>query len=189
MYVLPVVDGLVRFFGIVRNAVSQVDGQLADIAESSLIADLIHSSKAYDLCGGVLHQVDPGNGMWAGLTTGFNKTGIQDFNANFLDALVADYGGLADHEEGGDSGCLIRAMGSPDVGNGTKEGFQELAEGEEVGDELEDGVEEELLCSSVGEEREKVHHGLGVGFEERCHSAVFLRVGRDTPIPGSAPVC
>lgn len=75
-------------------------------------------------------------------------------------------------------------MRAPDVDHGFQEGFQELAEGEEVGYEGDCGVEEELLRCGVGERWEEVEERGRVGFEEGGEGAVFFVFGVDTDFAG-----
>jgi len=54
--VLPVVDCFVGVFRGVRDAGSEVDGQLTDVGEAGRVADV--GVEAPEFGGGVLHQVD-----------------------------------------------------------------------------------------------------------------------------------
>lgn len=73
-------------------------------------------------------------------------------------------------------------MRAPDIDDGLQEGLEEFAEGEEVWDERDGGVEKEPLGRGVGEGREKVEERRGVRFEERGEGTVFLGLSRDADL-------
>lgn len=177
VYVLPVVDSFVGLLGVVGDALTKVDSELTDVSETSLVSNFVKSGESGNLGGGVLHEVDSLDGVGGSLSAGLHQSSVKSLQGSLLDSLISDNGGTTDDQERSDTSSLIGGVGCPDLDNGLEEGLEELAEVQEVGDELEDGVEEELLGSGVGEEREKVHQGLRVRFEEGSEGAVFLAVG------------
>jgi hypothetical protein len=179
VYVLPVVDSLVGLLRVVGDALTEVNGELTDVSETGLVSNFVESGESDNFGGGVLHEVDSLDGVSGGLSAGLYQAGVKSLQGGLLDSLISDNGGTTDNQERGDTSGLIGGVGSPDLDNGLEEGLKELAKVQEVGDELEDGVEEELLGGGVGEEREKVHQGLRVRFEEGSEGAVFLAVGGD----------
>jgi hypothetical protein len=179
VYVLPVVDSLVGLLRVVGDTLTEVNGELTDVSETGLVSNFVESGESDNLGGGVLHEVDSLDGVSGGLSAGLYQAGVKSLQGGLLDSLISDNGGTTDNQERGDTSGLIGGVGSPDLDNGLEEGLKELAKVQEVGDELEDGVEEELLGGGVGEEREKVHQGLRVRFEEGSEGAVFLAVGGD----------
>lgn len=95
--------------------------------------------------------------MHRGLSTGLDKACIERLEAGFLDPLIARNSGFPDNQECSNSSGFIGTVCRPDLNDRFKEGFEEFAEAEEIGDKLQGGVEEKLLGGGVGKKGKKVH--------------------------------
>lgn len=131
-------------------------GQLSDEAEARLISNLLHTRKPRNLRSRIFHQVDTLDSVGGSLPTSLDEASVERLQTSLLHPLITDHGSSADYQERCYPCRLISAIGRPDLNDGFEEGFQELAEGKEVGDEFEGRVQEEFLGSGVGEQGQKM---------------------------------
>lgn len=124
--VLPVINGFIAIFPGLRGTRAKVDCELPNVGKAGCITD--DRVKAPKLSGGILHEINAGEGVSISDTTAADEPLIGCLKNSLTNRSVTYDGKTADHEESIDLRNFVAGRFRPYVNDGLDEALQDFFE-------------------------------------------------------------